>query len=167
MAIIHFENIILRSANASDYSFFKRLYSYEDIIKYCTTDQARIDELCEELSHNKGQNSFIIQNFLSQDVGYIAIIIAPIVSFAKSYWVQYAIEPMYRNCGYATSALKAITKELQDGTMPISLLINDDNDASQKVAINCGFNKLNLGTGVKGNGQLTNNESTWVYGQVE
>lgn len=157
---VYYDNIILKPSSTDDFEYLKQLYSYADIIRYCTVDSKKIEELCHQLCQHEGV--FIIQNFLAQNVGYISVGIAPFITFSDSFWLQYAIEPMFRNCGYATSAIKAIINELNNSPMPIALLIDNDNVVSQRVAIKCGFRQTNFENGIKSNGEKTVNETAWV-----
>ena len=157
---IAFGSIYLRKANPTDLQFLQFLYTIEDISSFCGSSNN--EKLCVDLVNGNAGSAFIIENGLGYPVGYIAIFAAPIIKrFCKANWLQYAVQPMYRNCGYATQAVTAIVDVIK-GELPIALLINDNNHPSIKVAQKCGFSQMELFDAVKPTGERINNEHCWL-----
>lgn len=155
-----FGTIYLRRACQSDLPFFQNLYKIDDIAKYCGSVDN--DKLCIKLANGNGGSTFIIENGLMAPIGYLTIFTAPLITgLSSANWLQYAIAPMYRNCGYATDAVSAIIEQ-NIGPLPIALLIDDSNYSSIRVAEKCGFSKMNFFDGVKPNGESVTNEHCWL-----
>ena len=71
-----------------------------------------------------------------------------LISVGQNGWIDYVIEPEYRNKGYATEALEVVKNFTIQNKVEPFLQINHDNLASLAVARKCGFNHVAHQNGV-------------------
>lgn len=145
-------NCILIAVNPSNVWFIEELFEHKDIKKYyiLRPDHAvNIRAFCQYIVNaNQQQDSlnFIMFNDYGEEVGFISA--EPMINRATnmSMWnVGYAVHPLHRQQGYASSALKGLTDFLLQNFsfQQVMLDISDDNIASVMVAKKCGFTKPN------------------------
>ena len=145
---INFGNGYLLPVSLNDSEYIQSLFLDEDIKSYyivrddiAKNMRAFVPYLvvCNEKKH--GVN-YVIYNTIGQKVGFITAELVRIQSINDIAWnIGYAVAPQYREQGYATGALNALSDYLFSSfsILTLSLDICMSNKVSQRVAEKCGY----------------------------
>ncbi len=145
---INFENGYLIPVSLSDSDFIQSLFSDKDIKLYYILTGGIDDNISALVPYlvvcnqKKLGINYVIYNNYGQKVGFITSEPVRIQSINDLAWnIGYAIAPQYREQGFATGALSALSEYLfrTFTILNLSLDISLSNKASQRVAEKCGF----------------------------
>lgn len=145
---INFENGFLLPISLDDTDFINSLFLDESIKTYyivrsniANNMMAFVPYLVACNKNNMGMN-YVIYNNCCQKVGFITSEIIRIQSINDIAWnIGYAVAPQFRERGYATGALNALSEYLFNtfSILYLSLDICISNKVSQQVAEKCGY----------------------------
>lgn len=161
--------LLMRPVEMSDVTFLKELYQYSDIRQYCSIFPEQLEDLSKlikDILSTEWNWGFIVENNENSPIGFFCCWVASVFSMGDQHlyglWSSYCMHPNYRRHGYATTVLKVLTQSPPHPDIQYAaLLIEDDNIASQHVAINSGYKKTKMQGGRRPDGTIAT-EALWL-----
>lgn len=154
MNTIEFRNGSLSIVNSYDRNFIHELFRDSEVRRFyvlrddhASNIDAFVDYIIDSIHRQVGLD-FIINSEYTEKVGLITAELVRNNNTGDLMWnVGYAVLPEFRNLGYASNALNALTNYLLNSfsVQLVSLDICAENKLSEKVATKCGFKKPETG----------------------
>lgn len=153
---IKLDNIFLTffEDNVTNRNFIRQLFSVKDVRFFYVLRNDHSQNLMsfcsflEEQNENQRAINFIIEDLFHTPMGIITAEVFQENNIGICWNVAYAMLPQYRRHGYVKEALMALSRIFQQFSIDhITLDISEENEASKKLARNCGYEPLHSNMG--------------------